>query len=220
MWKNLSVAIAITALMSVGIAGKGLAVSLTESGDAGDSLGTAQAGNEPVGTTLDGINGTIGSGDIDLYQIFISGPSFSASTVGSTGLNTVLYLFNSNGLGVYANDDDFPSLQSTISIGSLAAGTYYLGISISGYEPQSAAGPIFNFAAADPATSANGPGGASPLNSWSSGDFPEAGSYTIGNITGAQFAGAQAAGVPFEFSPTLGVLILAAWGAATKLKSK
>ena len=219
MWKNLTAAIAITALMSVGIAGKALAVSLTESGDAGDSLATAQTGNEPVGTTLDGINGTIGSGDIDLYQIFISGPSFSASTVGGGNtLNTVLYLFNSSGLGVYASDDDFPDFQSTISVGSLAAGTYYLGISISGYEPQSAGGAIFDFAAADPATSANGPGGGSPLNSWSSG-FPEIGSYSIG-VSGAQFAGAQAAGVPFEFSPTLGVLILAAWGAATKLKSK
>lgn len=219
MLQKLSTAIALTALMSLGVSGKVLAVSLTESVDAGEFLVNAQQSNsQPAGTPLDSISGSINAGgDIDLYQIFIPGGVFSASTVGSTGINSVLYLFDSNGLGVFANDDAFPSFQSTISVASLPQGTYYLGISTSGYEPQSSGGAIFDFVAADP-TGPNGPGAGAPLSSWSPEGFPETGTYTIG-VTGAQFVGSTAA-VPFDFNPAFGVTIVAIWTGRKYLKKR
>src|SRR5262245_62140467 len=83
-----------------------LAVSWAEIGDAGDLPGTAQiaVGSNP----LTQITGSLGLMDGDLYRIHISSPStFSATTVGAGGtlIDSQLFLFDSAGMGIYANDD-------------------------------------------------------------------------------------------------------------------
>jgi len=121
-------------------------VIYTETGDAGKTIGTAQ-NTGPAGQPLTQILGSIGTfGDADIFVISITNPSaFSATTVntltGTSGLDTELFLFNSSGRPVYANDDDAGglSLQSTLpagnALGPISAGTYYLAISLSGNEP-------------------------------------------------------------------------------------
>lgn len=220
MLQKLCPAIALTVFMSLGIVGKVFAASLSESVDVGEFLFNAgQTNTQSAGTSLDNISGSINFGaDIDLYQIFIPIGSFSATTVGSTGINSQLFLFNSGGIGVAANNDAFPNIQATLSTSIPTAGIYYLAISTEGFNPESAGGnPIFTIdpvtgGVADPFTLAN-PGGSSPLISWSTGSFLETGSYSIA-VSGAQFVGSTAtAAVPFNFNPMAGVVILGIWEA-------
>ena len=138
-----------------------------------------------------------------MFQIFISNPAaFSASTLtlspgGVNGFDTQLFLFNSLGLGIVANDDN-PSgsgSQSSIPAGNsftmtLAPGIYYLLIDGSGRYPVSQNGLIFpNFTSnnADPTVvyGPTGPGGALPINGFT-GNSSEGGKYSIA-LTGAQF---------------------------------
>ena len=116
----------------------------TEIGDAGQTLGGAQTTGPTSGQTLNTIFGTIGNGgDADMFIITLTAPTtFSATTTfgGLTLLDTALFLFNSSGQAIYTNDDaSGTSVQSTLPSGSsftmsLAAGVYYLGISLSGNE--------------------------------------------------------------------------------------
>lgn len=220
MLQKLSTAIIFTALMSAGIAGKVSAVSLTESVDAGEFLFNAgQSNSQPAGTSLTGITGNLGGGDnIDLYQIYLPIGTFTAS--GSSGQNTQLFLFNGSGLGVIGSDDpNFPDFNPSISTNISTAGNYYLGISISGFDPQSSGGPIFDFFAADP-TTPNGTGAASPLNGWSTGFDASTEGYSI-SVSGAQFVGgSNAAAVPFDFNPTFGLTILGLWASWKYLKNR
>ena len=116
----------------------------TEIGDAGQTLATAQATGVNSGLVLITITGTIsGVKDADLFLITITSPmTFSASTVnGLTLIDTALFLFRSDGTGVYTNDDaNGTTLQSILPAGtsftmSLSPGVYFLGISLSGNEP-------------------------------------------------------------------------------------
>jgi len=119
-------------------------VTYTETGDAGQSIGTAQ-GTGPSGQALSQIFGSIGTvGDADIFIISITNAAaFSATTVNAgtgAGLDTSLFLFNSAGRPVYANDDaDGLTLQSTLpagnALGPVTTGIYYLAISLSGSEP-------------------------------------------------------------------------------------
>lgn len=223
--KKFSIATLGTALISLGMAANVNAASLTESGDAGDSLGTAGLSNtQPSGTTLDSISGTLANipnGDIDLFQILAIGGTFTVTTdtAGTDpALDTQLFLFDASGIGIAAsNDIDNFNFRSTISL-SLAAGTYYIGISSFGSDPQSTGGDIFIIPATGQVNPANGPGAASSLSSWSPNGIPSTGSYNIG-FSGAQFVGASAA-VPFEFNPIFGLIILGVWGAFTQFKNK
>src|SRR6187402_3631151 len=82
-----------------------------ETGDAGDSPGTAQiaAGSGPLTSILGQIDS---SADDDIYRIRISDPAnFSASsnnsgTQLSVDHDTILFLFDEFGFGIIANDDD------------------------------------------------------------------------------------------------------------------
>ncbi len=106
-----------------------------EIADAGQTLATAQVPWGEFGTPLDMILGTDGfPGDVDLYKVFIVDPAgFSAdvSYFGGTIGDSQLFLFDSSGVTVLANDDQETSLRSKIEAGSLAgpAGVYYLGFS-------------------------------------------------------------------------------------------
>ena len=122
-------------------------VIYTETGDAGQTIGTAQSTGLVAGQPLTQILGSIGSvGDADIFIISITNAAaFSATTVnaltGTSGLDTALFLFNSSGRPVYGNDDDSGglSLQSTLpagnALGPVSVGIYYLAISLSGSEP-------------------------------------------------------------------------------------
>ncbi|HAX75508.1 MAG TPA: hypothetical protein DCY88_06695 [Cyanobacteria bacterium UBA11372] len=224
MRQRLFGAIALTTLISLAISEKVHAVGITldRATDVGEFIGNAGITNtQPFGTPLTSIAGNLGNGDnIDLYQIYLPSGTFTAA-VGSTNLNTQLFLFDSGGIGVIGNDDDVaiasfdPNISRTIS----NAGNYYLGISIAGFEPQSSGGLIFDFIAADP-TTPNGPGAASPLSSWSTGPLsPGQEGYTI-NVSGAQFVGGSVAAVPFDFNPTFGVTILGLWASWKYLKNR
>lgn len=153
---------AVPMLLAVFYAGQAQAVTFAEISDAGDNLNTAQV--IPSGTfLLDSISGTLFENDADLFQIFLTGEqTFSATTRNAQtdqipvddilGIPTELaadpqlFLFDSAGRGVYANDDSFGSLQPTLSSLGFSpneAGIYYLAVSSSGYNPVSNGTRIF-----------------------------------------------------------------------------
>ncbi len=144
---TLGATVGLALLLSVGSA---RAVTYTEIGDAGQNLSSAQGTafpNSNFGQSLTSISGVInpsvgGVYDADLYRIFITNTSlFSATTVGGSSLDTVVFLFDSAGRAVIANDDaNGFTLQSNLPAGNatlsgLSPGIYYIGIALSGGEP-------------------------------------------------------------------------------------
>ena len=196
------VAFAVTAAVSLALAGSCLAAAYTETGDAGDLPATAQLVTGPNGTALDSISGALnltnGISDSDMYEIYISSPStFSASDTafvsGKNNFDSQIFIFAANGLGIVGNDDA-PSggSQSAIPAGNFSgsAGLYYILIDGSGRYPVSPAGLIFpNYTdgTTDPTSivKPTGAGGASPISAYT-GNSNEAGSYVIA-LAGAQF---------------------------------
>lgn len=176
------------------------AAFFVETGDAGALPSAAQTVTGV--SNLTGIQGNLSStGDRDMFRIFLTGGrTFSATTVGQPGtlLDTQLFLFDSTGRGVYANDDDAAgqganayrsTLPSGTSLTPMASGIYYLLIVASGAYPTSSAGLIFpNFSTApivDPTAvvGPTGPGGSSPITGYT-GAATEFGTYQIA-LTGA-----------------------------------
>jgi hypothetical protein len=164
------------------------AQTYAEIGDAGSSVGGAQAtGN---GGALNFITGTILSGsDGDFFYITLANPGiFSATTVGNGNtLDTLLYLFTAAGTPIYLNDDAAggTTVGSTLPAGSsftmnLAAGRYIIGISLSGAEPLNAGNQQL-FADGVFSTDIRGPrmGALGPVTGVSQGAFPGSGAYTI-----------------------------------------
>jgi len=194
------------------LAGASGAAEHDESPDAGDLPATAQATLGPDGAALDAINGEIESdADQDMFEIFIDDPvTFSASTnnAGTTlpGGDTMLFLFDENGLGVVASDDiDGLNFKTTLAAGSLAdaggvAGVYYIAISKAFTVPSSdagdpASGELWNPDRLGEATDTldfdfipnRGPGWDLAVASWFPFPFNDfAGSYRI-ELTGASF---------------------------------
>jgi hypothetical protein len=179
--------------------------------DAGDTLATADVVTAPGGNgSLTAIYGTLVSAanpgtDADLYQITITTPStFSATTNNAVTnsafndgdpLDTALFLFDASGDAIAANDDtNGATVTSTLPVGNslyatLAPGTYYVGISISGNEPENSNGQLL-FAQSDDSTAIRGPEKANNINPATLTDFnldnydDEEGSYEI-DLTGA-----------------------------------
>lgn len=151
------------------------AFAASETGDAGDLPASAQDLGDGAVTTI--LGSFSGAGDSDVYRICLTdGASFSASTVGATTLDSQLFLFDSEGFGVYANDDMGSSrgslLPASHRFSPSAGGEYFLAISQYNRDPQSVMGEIFqdNFsrlAYPDGVIDANGFGGAEPVTSWS-----------------------------------------------------
>jgi filamentous hemagglutinin family protein len=160
-------------------------------GDAGQLLGTAQVLGTGSAVPLESISGNLfSSADVDLFQIYLAGErTFSATTVDGTDIDTQLFLFDSDGFGVYANDDQSgcDCFQSTLPAGDgltpIAPGIYYLAVSSYDSDPSSVGGEIFpdDF---ESVVGATGDGGESPLGGWNDEGFGT-GSYTI-NLTGAE----------------------------------
>ena len=183
-------------------ASSSFADTYTETGDAGDLPATAQIVSGPANTPLTLIIGSLtltnGTSDGGMYQIFITNPTaFSASTTGffpgANNFDTQIFLFNSQGVGVVANDDAASGgSQSNIAAGSFSglAGVYYLAIGGSGRYPTSTGGLIFpnlTDGKTDPTVTygPTGPGGAQPITSYT-GSSNEGTNYRI-TLTGAQF---------------------------------
>jgi Ca2+-binding RTX toxin-like protein len=142
--------------------------TVSESGEAGQLITNAQV--IPEGSaTLDSISGEISSNnDVDLFQITLDGGDFSATTVDEADFDTQLFLFDEDGFLVAENDDaNEETGQSTLSLSSPDAGTYFLAISSFDNDPVG-----------------------SPLSGFT-GEGEVNGSYTI-DLTGVQFAGSTA----------------------------
>jgi Zn-dependent metalloprotease len=158
--------------------------AVAESGDAGELPATAQvvSGNG----TLTQIDGALTTGNVDLYRIGICDfANFSATTVGLTGLNTQLFLFDSTGRAVTFNDDAAATTQSRITGSFLTAnGDYYIAISGADRDPVSAGGEMFVDAPTTTERQPTGPGAAGTLTGWTGTDATAGGTYSI-QFTGA-----------------------------------
>lgn len=97
------------------------------------------------------IGGSVGSNDVDFYKIFLyEGANFAVSTAAPVGgLDTQLFLFDSNGKGVFANDDilfrgSSANLNSRIPTFAVQeSGDYYLAVTGYDYDPYSGGSLIF-----------------------------------------------------------------------------
>ncbi len=166
-------------------------VAFTEVGDSGQLLGAAQTVPTQIqGGAVNAITGSLSDlNDVDLYSIELEGnQTFSATIANSSQVvDTRLFLFNSQGIGVYANDDvsrfNYQSaLPASHPLTPANSGTYYLAVTSYPKIPVSPTGEIFdltNFTAITPPT---GTGGTLPLSDWVV-DGTDQGNYTI-NLTG------------------------------------
>ncbi len=222
--KKLVLGTAIPALVAVLAPNQVQAATFTQIGDTGETLSTAQV--IPSGPLpLNSISGTISetTPGADLFQIYLTGGNtFSATTATNPGTLTdpELFLFDSSGKGVYADDDASPDTkQAALPVGNspTQSGTYYLAISGFDYHPVSARGNIFPDYPDVPFAGVRGPTGSGGGSSLSGFDGPRlnGGSYNI-TLTGVQTS-AQA--VP-EPSSVLGILAFGFWGATALLKNK
>jgi hypothetical protein len=164
-----------------------VASAADEEGDAGDLPATAQ----DLTAGVDTITGSVaGSSDIDMYRVCLDGGGgFSASSVGGTTVDTQLFLFDSAGRGVYANDDERDGVvQSVLPAGHTltprAHGEYFLAVGAYNLDPLGGGQAIFG-----PGTGVvgpTGPGGGEPVTGW--GGRPGGpGPYTL-VLTGAECA--------------------------------
>jgi hypothetical protein len=180
-----------------------MASTWTEQGDAGDLPGTAQActGDGP----LTQIVGSLGTGDVDVYQIHVCDPAnFSATTVGGAYFDTRLYLFDSAGNGVSFNDEEpGDTSQSVLSSAFVASeGVYYLAISAGGKFPVDRLN--HNIWQDEPAVAERQPDGeaaGNPLAGWSG--WPQGGDYRI-SLTGACKVGRPCPAMDFNGDGDMG----------------
>ena len=169
--------------------------SWNEVGDAGSLRQSAQV---PFGTgALESIDGAISNvNDVDVYRIFLTGgQTFSASTHASDGgdanFDTMLFLFDAEGYGIYYDDDiDLTYLAQLPAHHELTPNTpgyYYLAVTSWENDATSSSGQIFPID--DDVFHVQGPqqpGGANPWTGWDNGGN-DAGDYHI-VLTGAEFA--------------------------------
>lgn len=162
-------------------------------GNIGDAP-AVRPGQNTIGNTgsLTTIRGKFRFDDVDVFKILITDPAtFRATTVGLAGtLDTQLFLFFENGLGVTHNDDDpgTNSIQSTITGQFVPSpGIYYLAITQYNRDAKSAADRfLWNNTPFNTERQPDGPGAAEPWTNWSIEPLLD-GDYEI-SLTGADFA--------------------------------
>jgi Bacterial pre-peptidase C-terminal domain len=148
-------------------------IPYAEIGDVGETLGTAQAVSGGVTTIV----GDIVRDNADLFSFYWNGGALTLDTAGSSA-DTQLFLFNAFGQGVWANDEAVPFPSSRIVDAALAAGQYFIGLSMFDFDPYSNLGAMFPSA---PFTGQFGPSNLAPLDHWArfSPHLGAAGSYVI-----------------------------------------
>ncbi len=163
-------------------------------GDAGDLPDTAQIVTSPDATPcqtpVNRIRGDLEADGVDMYVICITDPaSFVATTVGSAGFDTQLWLFTCDGVGLVGNDD-YSGLQSRIdnTPGCITqSGTYLLAISRFNRDPVDANGSLlWSSGALSCASNTN------PIAGWT-GTTSAGGTYQI-QLEGAYFVSEQGCG--------------------------
>lgn len=167
-WQQL--ATAGTGLLALGAMTVGGVVN--EDPDAGDLPGTAL----PV-EAASAVEGSLPhTTDADVYRVCAGEGGLTASTVGGTALDTVLYLFDADGRALAMNDDAGGTWQSEVSVPGAAAGTYLVAVSAFGFPPVSTTGTaMFNRGVPTAADAV--------LGGWSA-HHPETGAYRL-SLTGA-----------------------------------
>ena len=164
----------ILALIATCLTSPAWATPYFEMGDDGEGLGSAQA----IGVGVDVIYGSTTSFTADLYSFYWAGGALTLDTFGSA-TDTQLFLFNGAGQGVLGNDQAsaFES-DSLIVDPALAAGQYFVGVSLFDFDPYSIEGEIFPSA---PFNGLFGPSNGSPLDHWAkrSGHSVPDGSYVV-----------------------------------------
>jgi hypothetical protein len=165
-------------------------------GDAGDLPATAQIVTlpdaTPCETPVTRVRGDLDASDADMYVICITDPaSFSATTVGSAGFDTQLWLFRCDGTGVVHNDDAVGTTVTQSRIDNSTnciqqGGIYLLAISRYNLDPVDASGQlIWNDSPFRAVRCPDGPGRANPIAGWT-GSTTAAGRYII-QLQGAYF---------------------------------
>ncbi len=174
----------------------------TETGDAGDLVGTAQS---TIGTgALMNIAGVLsGHGDVDVYCVHLTSVPPAGlplvSVACAAHADPTPYLFDAAGMGINTNMTCAGGLKQAVApYYSLAPGLYYVAIAAGDWLPQSAGGSIWQMLYSGP-MAPNGPGAGSPLTGWvgpSSVTAPAA--YTL--ILNQNFTGYCDAATPIENS--------------------
>ncbi|WP_394778466.1 PEP-CTERM sorting domain-containing protein [Undibacterium sp.] len=175
-FKRSLLALAGTALLAL-TATSTQAAAITESGDAGQLPGSAQitAGTGSIDTIRGSLLTTPSNDYADMFRIYLfAGSTFSATTTASdfnfNNFDTSLFLFDSAGNGLVANDDD-PNVGPTSTLHDfsvITSGYYYLAIAGAGYTPVSAGGSIFGDLTQMDQVGPGGPGGSQALSGWQS----------------------------------------------------
>ena len=170
-----------------------------QQGTPGDLPATAQS-TGGLGD-LEAIIGTlpVAFNSVHMYAIKVTDFAIFSATAANAGtsvdFDTMLFLFDESGKGVYFNDDSQPDLADVRSTlppndpnGPTANGRYYLAITGYGRFPHSSGGSIFpeNYVFED-VHGPTGPGGASAIAQWIGDDLSIDGPYRI-DLTGAGFA--------------------------------
>ena len=178
----------------------------TEVGDAGDVPATAQqvTGNG----TLTTIAGTITDNPfthVDMFAIYLptalaqftAQASIPSPPIGTVGFTVQMFLFDLNGIGVYASQD--PN-NMFLSYNPSMAGLYYLAVSPWNIDPF---GPKDEFGFDERiwlqgSSTPDGPAALLPVSGWGGTYSAVSSGYTI-NLTGAEFISA----VPIPPAPWL-----------------
>jgi hypothetical protein len=170
-----------------------------------DSTLTTDVGNLPgaaalvngYGQRLTKIHGFLNTNDADMYKIRICDyPSFSASSVGGTSIDTILCLFDASGRGITLDDDTDATFQSLITSKFITANQFaYLAVARYSYVPVDAGTqPIWSDSNPSgglfPEWAPNGPGAVNPIGGWT-GSSNASGNYAV-TLTGACFLGCYA----------------------------
>ena len=195
------------AALVLAASGSAQATTVTEAGEAGQLTTTAQV----LGSGVTQITGSFITDDrADLFKFYHPGGAFGATTVGTAGtvFDTQMFLFDSAGFGLIGNDDVPSTSRSALSLASLAAGYYFLGLSDFDQDPVDATNAeIFPDDFTGQVTAIGGRGA---LANWNL-SFVNAGTYTIDLRTATGDPGT----VPLPGTLPLAALALAA-GAALR----
>jgi hypothetical protein len=127
---------------------------------------------ESVAGTLEGMDAAGGPDIADIFRITITEPNTTIKTGagpirGLTNFDSVIFVFDENGIGVVANDDVAPG-DTTSSVTIAAPGVYLVAFAVKGVEPVSMNGPMFEIYAPGNQFAQVGPtaAGMLPIQNW------------------------------------------------------